>query len=166
MTSSLGLQGSVSAYYHREMRNVFVGILFAIGIFLLSYNPSSYDQNYEGDPDRQYGICAGVFAIVVALFPAWGVNWESINPPAGYDEKLYGFIHLIFAVLLFVMLFKFSYNLFTKIGPKQEVLPGSKKALRNKIYKANGFNNSCLHGADRPVLFFRQQLARGMAGIF
>ena len=82
LTSSLRFQSSVSAYYHTDMRNVFVGILFAIGIFLLSYNPSSYDQSYEGYPDRQYGIYAGVFAIVVALFPTWRVNWESINPPA------------------------------------------------------------------------------------
>src|SRR5262245_5003850 len=57
-----GLQGSISGYYHTEMRDVFVGILCAIGVFLLSY------RGYESE-DRIAGNLACAFAIGTALFP-------------------------------------------------------------------------------------------------
>lgn len=39
------LQGSISAYYHTPMRNVFVGSLFAIGTFLYSYRGFRDSEN-------------------------------------------------------------------------------------------------------------------------
>ncbi|HET8922593.1 MAG TPA: hypothetical protein VFN26_06305 [Candidatus Acidoferrum sp.] len=54
-----GLQPSISAYYYTDMRNVFVGSLCAIGVFLLSCK--GYDWR-----DEAAGIAACVFAVGVA----------------------------------------------------------------------------------------------------
>jgi hypothetical protein len=56
------LQSSISYYYWTGMRDVFVGTLFAIGFFLLSY------QGYE-KADNIAGNLACLFAVGVALFP-------------------------------------------------------------------------------------------------
>src|SRR5215468_1540580 len=55
-------QYSISDYYYTHMRNVFVGSLCAIGVFLITYR--GYDIC-----DRIAGALASVFAIGVALFP-------------------------------------------------------------------------------------------------
>ena len=57
-----GIQSSISGYYYTDMRNVFVGSLCAIGVFLMSTR--GYDRK-----DEIAGILACVFAVGVALFP-------------------------------------------------------------------------------------------------
>src|SRR6267378_5672793 len=57
-----GIQDSISGYYYTDMRNVFVGSLCAIGVFLMSCR--GYDRK-----DEIAGYLACVFAIGVALFP-------------------------------------------------------------------------------------------------
>lgn len=56
------LQGSISAYYHTPMRDVFVGSLCAIGAFLFLY------KGYSGIENHALNV-AGVFAVIIALFP-------------------------------------------------------------------------------------------------
>ena len=133
----LGLQGSISAYYHTEMRNVFVGILFAMGFFLWTYDPKLYDRSY-GNRDRYFGKAAAVFAIAVAFFPASRANWEEIIPPAAYSEGLYSNLHLLSAFLLFGSMIYFSYFLFTETKPGRKIRRGTAKEQRNKIYRAMG----------------------------
>lgn len=63
-----GLQPSISDFYYTAMGDVLVGILAAIGVFLLCY------RGYEKLPgqwlsDRQVSLTAGVAALGVALFP-------------------------------------------------------------------------------------------------
>ena len=53
---------SMSGYYYTGMRNIFVGALCALGVFLVAYN--GYD-----DVDRWITNIAGASAIGVALFP-------------------------------------------------------------------------------------------------
>src|SRR5262252_370496 len=57
-----GIQPSISDYYYTVMRNVLVGSLCAIGVFLMSY------RGYERKDDIA-GDLACVFAIGVAIFP-------------------------------------------------------------------------------------------------
>ncbi len=56
------LQGSISAYYHTPIRNVFVGILFAIGTSLYLYKGYSTVEDFVLDG-------AGILAVCVALLP-------------------------------------------------------------------------------------------------
>src|SRR3989442_7994060 len=59
---SSGLETSISAYYYTSMRNVFVGSLCAIGVFLLSYR--GFDVR-----DEIAGKVGCLFAVLTALFP-------------------------------------------------------------------------------------------------
>ena len=119
-----GLQGSISGYYHTEMRDVFVGTLCAIGVFLLSYR--GYDSK-----DRIAGNIACVFAIVTALFP----TTPDLNPTQ--LDKVKGAIHLISAALFFLTLAYFSIRLFTKTDPK--FAPTPQKLNRNLVYLVCGY---------------------------
>ena len=64
----ISLQSSMSAYYHEElqngesMRDWFVGILFAIGVFLNLYRGFTQQENNALN-------LAGIFAIGIAIFP-------------------------------------------------------------------------------------------------
>ena len=56
------LQGSISAYYHTSMGDVFVGSLCAIGVFLYFYKGVTTKENIALN-------FAGIFAVLVALLP-------------------------------------------------------------------------------------------------
>ena len=117
-----GFQESLSAYYHTCMRDEFVGILFAIGFFLLSYK--GYDIF-----DKVAGDLGCLFAIGLALFPTKPQYAEA-------NDTLIGFFHLGFAILFFLTLIYFSLCLFTKSD--QHPLP-RKKQQRNKVFRVCGY---------------------------
>jgi hypothetical protein len=56
-------RGSLSAYYYSGMRDVFVGILFATAIFLITYRVA------ERTLDNALSLLAGVAVMGAALFP-------------------------------------------------------------------------------------------------
>lgn len=116
-----GLQSSISRYYHTDMRDVLVGTLVAVGIFLFAY------KGYKGD--AIFGKLACVFAIGVALFPC------TPSGAVSNTARIIGIFHLIFTVLFFGTLIYFSYFLFTKSD--QKTLP-KKKQQRNVVYKTCG----------------------------
>jgi len=118
-----GIRGSISSYYYTDMRNVLVGSLCAIGVFLMSCR--GYDRG-----DEIAGILACVFAIGVALFPT--------TPDMGATsrDKLIGTLHLSFAALLFLTLAYFSLALFTKTDPDKT--PTRQKLQRNTVYRVCG----------------------------
>jgi hypothetical protein len=78
---------SISHYYHSDMRNVFVGALCAMAIFLFFY--SGY-----GRRDRWAGILAGFLTLGVVIFP---------TTLAGPTD-LIGKVHYICAGSLFLLL--------------------------------------------------------------
>jgi hypothetical protein len=119
-----GIQASISSYYYTDMRNVFVGSLCAIGIFLMSCR--GYDRR-----DEIAGYLACVFAIGVALFPT--------TPAMGAtaEEQVIGTLHLSFALLLFLTLAYFSIALFTKTSAGKT--PTRRKQQRNIVYRVCGY---------------------------
>jgi len=119
-----GIQVSISAYYYTGMRNVFVGALCAIGVFLLSY------QGYERADDIA-GNLGCVFTVGVALFPT-----TPVNAPSSTD-RIVGTFHLIFAALFFLTLIYFSLFQFTKTNPNKR--PTHRKKQRNIVYKVCGY---------------------------
>ncbi|MEU4116228.1 hypothetical protein AB0F71_17235 [Kitasatospora sp. NPDC028055] len=80
---------SMSAAYYGGTRNIFVGALCALGVFLICYR---MDQR-----DDRWSTAAGVFALGVALCPT------TPSDPTGLQRTV-GVFHLVFAGLLFVML--------------------------------------------------------------
>lgn len=121
--SGLEIQPSISDYYHTVMRDLFVGILFAIAIFMLSY------KGYEPADDRA-GDIACVTAIGVAVFPV---------APAGATpaQQVLGTLHFASATLFFLTLVYFSLVLFTKSDPS--IPPTPRKLQRNRIYRICGW---------------------------
>jgi len=124
-----GIQGSISSYYHTNMQDVFVGTLWAVGLFLISYHGYDFQDNLVTN-------VSGMFAIAVALFPTGSV--PDTTQPLGVFQlspDLSGTLHVLWAFLFFLLLAYNAYFLFTKTGTKQ---PGPKKLLRNTIYRACG----------------------------
>ncbi len=120
-----GLRGSISSYYHTGMRDVFVGLLFAMGFFLLSY------KGYERADDLA-GDLGFVFALGVALFPT--------TPQGAGGSSIIGYLHMAFTVLFFSTLIYFSFFLFTKSDPEKS--PTKRKLQRNKVYRICGITMS------------------------
>jgi hypothetical protein len=119
-----GLQSSISSYYYTGMRDVFVGTLFAIGFFLLSY------KGYERADDIA-GDLACVFAVGVALFPTTSGDTVSIA------ARVVGYAHLVFAAGFFLTLTYFCLFLFTKTNPNEP--PTKRKLQRNTVYRVCGY---------------------------
>ena len=119
-----GIQSSISAYYYTSMRDVFVGSLCAIGVFLLSY------RGYEPADDLA-GNLACVFAVGVALFPT--------SPATGASaaQTVIGYVHLTFASAYFLTLAYFSLALFRKTNPNGRMT--ARKKERNVVYTVCGY---------------------------
>jgi hypothetical protein len=129
------IQYSVSLYYHTIMRNVFVGILCAVALFMFAY--TGYDIY-----DRIAGILAFVFVLGVAFFPTVPDPDEIISGCTVEPfrlNRLVGIIHFVSASLFFLVLSFISIFLFTrtKDNDKNNYTPEKKK--RNILYRICGF---------------------------
>ena len=118
-----GLQESISAYYYTGTRGVFVGTLWAIGVFLFAYR--GYDKW-----DRLAGYLACLFAIGASLFPT-APDCQQCS-----YSKLSADLHAIFATLLFLTLSSISLFLFRQTDPTQT--PTKQKLQRNVVYLVCG----------------------------
>lgn len=111
------LQSSISAYYHTGMRDVLVGILCAIGVFLFCYRGSGTRENVATN-------IAGACAIGIAFFPT------------GADEcvRHHGVsAHGVFAVIYFAALTYLALFVFTAIDPAKQL--SRAKVHRNWVYR-------------------------------
>ncbi len=118
----LGLKPSLSQYYYSDMRDLFVGLLFAIGVFLSAY------RGYELR-DRYIGPLAGIFAVGITLFPMPFTDpWLCPHPWASY-------LHYACATAFFIVLIYFSLFEFTRTSGKFT----PQKKTRNRIYRTCGW---------------------------
>lgn len=117
------VEGSISAYYLTNMRDLFVGALVASGAFLLTYK--GYDKT-----DNILSSIAGVAAIGVAIFPI------GYMPPGNIFNlrmPVVRIFHYISAAVFFITLAYISYFQFTKGGSDTK-----KKKQRNAVYRISG----------------------------
>jgi len=103
----------ISMYYYSGMRDVFVGAMCAVGLFLLFYRGYDRWDNLAAD-------VAGICAFVIAWFPATKTG----------PQDWAGQIHFGAAGAFFAVLALFSLFLFTR-GEKD---PTPRKIQRNVIY--------------------------------
>lgn len=122
------LQGSISAYYHTGMGDYFVGSLFALAVFFLSYN---YRPLPKFQIDNILSTLASVAAVCVAFFPT-----ASDATAASGGEKFVSTVHLVWAGVLFALLAVFSLFLFTKTGSAETMT--AEKKRRNVVYRTCG----------------------------
>jgi hypothetical protein len=120
---------SISAYYYTGAVAVFVGMLVALALFLLTYR--GYDNKY-GWADRAVAITAGCAALLVALFPTSAPEHYPMMP---WWTAASGVIHYVAAVVLFGMFAVFCLWLF-RLGTSDPA-PADKRR-RNFIYLVCG----------------------------
>lgn len=122
------IQGSISDYYHTEMRTYFTGTLCAFGVCLFAY------KGYEGSNDVYYARFASLCAIVTALNPTNNKWIDCPNTPSDVPLVLHEKVHLIAASLFFICLAWISFFIFTKSKAEKS----AKKIVRNGIYRTCG----------------------------
>jgi hypothetical protein len=105
---------SISASYHTEARDAFVGMLFIVGAFLWAYNGHTRLQALASK-------VAALAAIFVAIFP---------TARDGCEVTVVSKTHYAAAAILFSILAYFCFGPFRKKTKGK----GGKKALRSKIY--------------------------------
>jgi len=138
-----GIQDSISAYYYTAMRDVFVGSLCAIAVFLISYR---YDHT-----DDIAGNLAGAFAIGVALFPT-----QPATVASGV-AIIIGRIHLMFAAAFFSTLAYFCLALFRRTHANGRMT--ARKVQRNTVYTVCGYTIIACIG----LIFVYSLLLKGTA---
>jgi hypothetical protein len=116
-----GLLDSMSGYYHSGMRDVFVGSLCAVGVFLFSYR--GYDWR-----DALAGKIASASVVGVALCR---------TTPPGQRTDLLGGLHVFFAAVYFLTLAVFALVLFRKTDSPEAMT--RRKRSRNRVYAICGW---------------------------
>lgn len=116
---------SVSAFYYTSAGAVFVGTLFVLAIFLLTYG------GYEGDKaDRRLGKIAGSAALCVALFPT--APPHHLTAPGWWWDWM-GRLHYIAAVVLFLTFIAFASWIFRRTSATRDTMAAGKR-WQNRIY--------------------------------
>jgi hypothetical protein len=121
---------SISYYYHTNMRDFFVGLLFVLSLFLVTY------KGYELI-DNIITIIIGIAGFGIAVFPCLVSKTSTI--PVGIfqlNPKISNILHLISAAIFFILLGINSMCLFTLSD--EEVIVNQMKIKRNIIYKVCG----------------------------
>lgn len=132
------IERSISAYYHTGVREIFVGALGAIGVFLLAYRGIQRIDDVASN-------LAGFLALVVAALPTYEPPLDpKLNPTDSVtlfsdarhpDPTIVGRIHFAAAALLFTTLAYMSLFLFTRTN---QVVPTPQKRARNVVYVVSG----------------------------
>jgi hypothetical protein len=146
------LGDSISAYYWSGAVSLFVGLLAALSLFLLTYR--GYANAYH-KYDRGAAIIAGIAAALVALFPT--------TPPSGITPLTWwaswiNATHMAASITLFSMFAVFSLWLFRITAGSGE--PPADKKRRNAIYLLCGVGilvsmawAVVAHNMDRPIFW-------------
>ncbi|MEL6681927.1 MAG: DUF998 domain-containing protein [Pseudomonadota bacterium] len=123
------IEPSISDFYHTTYRDIFVGTLCAIGVFLICYR--GYGRR-DGDliDDNRLGTVAGVSAFGVALFP----NESPTEQIATMTQNMVGIgtsplFHYASALVFFACLAAFCLVKF----------PRTAKPYRRRIYQTCGW---------------------------
>jgi hypothetical protein len=126
---NLPVKDSISAYYHSNMRDVFVGLLVGVSLFLMTY------KGYERR-DTLMAIASGIAGLGIAIFPcssrvepSAAVGMFQLVPPIAE------YVHYGSSALFFILLGINSFFLFT-LGDKKNWT--RRKSNRNGIYRACG----------------------------
>lgn len=133
----VGVQDNMSCYYHTPLRDVFVGALCAIGVFLYCYEGHDWIENWTAN-------AGSAAAIGVALLP--------LDPGSDplVQQSLVGYLHSLCGGALFLTLAFYSYHHFpSRSKPPGDPADGGPTtdeneeaephvAQRDLIYRASG----------------------------
>lgn len=122
---------SVSAYYYTGAVAAFVGVLFALALFLFTYG------GYENvRADRVVAKVGALCALGVALFPTAAPS--GLSEPAWWGEGART-IHYLSAACLFSTFIVFSLWLFRKTSVPPDGRVPAEKRRRNRVFLVCGW---------------------------
>jgi hypothetical protein len=123
------VQESISFYYHTNMRDFFVGLMFAVSFFLITYK--GYDKI-----DNIVTTVSGTAGLALAVFPCFFDYAQSIRLGIfQLDQKLSDIFHLSSAAVFFLLLAVNSIFLFTLSSSTYKT---PNKRIRNFVYRFCG----------------------------
>lgn len=119
----IDVQDNMSSYYHTPLRDIFVGVMCAMGIFLFCYHGYDTLENWTGN-----FACAS--AIGVAFCPL------EVNSDPLHQSTLIGYIHTVSGGVFFLTLAIYSLYHFPRghFGLRLE----TRNEQRDAIYFASG----------------------------
>lgn len=124
-----GVQASISGYYYTHMRDLYVGILSVVALFLISY------KGYDAIDDTVANL-SGIFALGLICFPTAVFSGQAVRVGLFLiNDILSEKIHLAFGALFFLALSFNSMFLFTR---RQPGAMGKEKKRRNLVYRLCG----------------------------
>ncbi len=125
---SYKVQPSISLYYYTNVRDFFVGILFVMSLFLMTYKGSYRIDNWITS-------ITGIAGLMIAVFPCYNSEFDKI--PVGlfqlYSETS-NYFHQTSAATFFLLLAINSIFLFTR----KEGVVTKQKIKRNVVYVTCG----------------------------
>ncbi len=108
-------QPTISAYYYTLTRDIFVGILWALGVFLICYRGTRAADDFVS-------TVAGVSAILVALFPTMPLSNAAHNScvvrsvVSAHWQNIDSYVHHVSAAIFFLAITCMSLFLFKNRG--------------------------------------------------
>lgn len=121
------LLDAVSDYYHSVMRDVFVGVICSIALFLFTYR--GYDKS-----DTRVSNLASIFALGIVFFPTDYTTDTTCIYVSKFQAKE---LHNICAIGFFLAISYFSLVLFPKTGESKDgksIQPTKQKEKRNVVF--------------------------------
>lgn len=129
---------TISATYHTNAGPIMVGLLFCVGLFLMTYD--GYDKQ-----DSLVSTISGIAAMGIAFCPCTlqvlsiDPSGQSLGTRVGILHlpiEVSNIVHLVFAATFFILLAYNSFFLFTKTSSKDGMSKAKKK--RNILYRICG----------------------------
>lgn len=130
-------RGSLSAYYHSGMRDVFVGALCATAVFLVTY------KVFEHSLDNTLSIVAGLAALGVALFPTGRPGGNGATTPLQEEmgEAAVAAVHYVCAVVFIASLAVISYFFGVRESKRTQQRPGHAARMSPTFWR--NFHYAC-----------------------
>ena len=117
-------QDNLSSYYYTPLRDVFVGTIFAIGIFLFCYRGNDWVENWTAN-------LGCLFAIGIALFPL-----DPHSDPL-QQRSIVGYLHTLCGGAFFLTLSFYSlYHFPSSTSMNRELEPHEQQ--RAFVYRTSG----------------------------
>jgi len=142
-----GFLSSISHYYYTKSSVIFISILSALGLFLISYKGYKRDKETERLSDNFITHIGGVAVLLVVIFPTYcsetgsseiyNICLSEAYPLFGHRSAVVNVIHLVSAGTFFITMGWMSIYRFTKRDLQKGLT--KEKQNKNKIYRFCGY---------------------------
>jgi hypothetical protein len=132
------VQHSISHYYYTNLREIFTGTLFAVGLFLICYKGRGNKSVWKND--NLLTNISGFMAVGVALVPTNPEkDQQKLYSLIPFSENWLGYLHYGFAAVLFLLFALLAINVFT-LGQENETRAPKSILNENNIYRVCGYS--------------------------